>query len=125
MSTNLFDGPTLVGLFANTERTATANGTGVDVRDYVGKGIAILDAEAGGGTTPTLDVKLQDSADNSTFTDISGAAFAQLTDAADALEGIAIDFDELDRYVRAVVTITGSTPTFVCAVHFLGRKQRV
>ncbi len=102
---------------------ASANGSGIDIRDYVGDMKVILSSSAGGGTTPTLDVKLQDSADNSTFGDISGAAFTQVTDAADLTEAINIDADAVKRYVRVVETITGTSPTFDRAIVAVGVKK--
>jgi len=52
--------------------TADANGAGADLQGYQGVLKIVLDSGAGGGTTPTLDVKIQDSADNISFTDIIG-----------------------------------------------------
>lgn len=104
-------------LFAALARTATANGTGVDLKGYINPGgremKAFLDVGAVSGT-PTLDVKIQDSPDNSVFTDISGATFAQKT----AVGSEAIHFRTNQRYVRAVATIGGGTPslTFGCYV---------
>ena len=54
--------------------TATGNETGVDLQDYEGDITLVLDAEAGGSGV-TYAVKIQDSADNSTFADITDAAF--------------------------------------------------
>ena len=103
--------------------SASANRTGVDIRDYVGDIVVTLSSSAGGGITPTLDVKLQESDDNSTFTDITGAAFAQVTDAADSTESIVIDADATKRYIRAVDTVAGTSPTFDRAIVAHGVKQ--
>lgn len=103
--------------------TATGNGTGVDLLDYEGDMAFTLLSSAGGGTTPTLDVKLQDSPDNSTWADITGATFTQVTDAADAHERILVDLDAADRYVRAVKTVAGTTPTFDCGLTAIGFKK--
>lgn len=116
----------LVGfeLFPADSKTATANGTGVNVSDYTGVLRAILSSEAGTGTTPTLDVKIQDSADNSTFADLSPAkAFTQVTDAAAAFESIAIDTRAVRKFIRAVVTITGASAAFVFSVNVVGQKH--
>lgn len=122
MNKNIHDVVTLVNLLPTAARTATANGTGVDVRDYEGKGTVVLDSAAGTGTTPTLDVKLQDSDDNSTFADISGATFTQV--AADAArQNIALDFNNVKRYVRAVSTIGGTSPSFTYSLNLLGSKK--
>lgn len=104
-------------------RTSSANGAGVDLLDYLGKAKIILQSSAGGGTTPTLDVKIQESDDNSTFEDVAGATFAQVTDAADLTAAIGLQIDPRKRYVRAVATIDGTDPEFACGVVLIGRKQ--
>ena len=102
--------------------TTTVNGTGIDLQGYQGKVKAMLNFGAGGGTTPTLDVKIQDSADNSTFADVSGLTFTQVVDAA-SLQSMAIDTRSVRRYVRVVLTISGSSPTFDGSVTTVGQKQ--
>ena len=117
-------GVSVLSLFDPAAHTATVNGSAVDILDYEGHAAAILQSAAGTGTTPTLDVKLQDSADGSTdWQDVSGAAFTQVTDAAAAAEVIKFNASDVRRYVRAVATIGGSTPSFTCAVSFVGKKQ--
>lgn len=107
---------------AAAARTATVNGSGADLWGVAGRArevIAVLSSAAGTGTTPTLDVKLQESDDNSSFTDIAaaniagGAQFAQVTTVASFQERI---YRPQKRYVRAVATIGGTTPSFTCAV---------
>lgn len=114
----------VIEVVAPARKTASENGSAIDLRDYVGDVKVILSTSAGGGTTPTLDVKLQESdATGSGFTDISGAAFAQVTDAADSTEAIVISADSNKRYLRAVVTIDGTNPTFDMALVAVGLKQ--
>jgi hypothetical protein len=103
-------------------RTATANGSSVDVKDYVGGGKVVLHSAAGGGTSPTMDVKLQDSADDSTFADVSGKVFTQVVGAA-SLQSMEVDLDSLRRYIRLVVTIGGTSPTFTCDAALLAKKD--
>jgi len=122
---NAHDNFTIIEFLPAVRRTASANGGGVDMRDYVGKVKVILASSAGGGVDHTLDVKLQDSPDNSTFTDITGAAFTQITNAADLTEDLGINIDGAARYIRAVVTIAGTSPVFDCVVLGVGRKQTV
>jgi len=122
---NAHDNFTAIELLPAVRRTASANGGGVDMRDYVGKVKVILASSAGGGVDHTLDVKLQDSPDNSTFTDITGAVFTQITNAADLTEDLGINIDGAARYIRAVVTIAGTSPVFDCVVLGVGRKQTV
>lgn len=116
---------TVNALLAPASRTASANGTGVDLKNYVGRAKVILhSAAAAAGTSPTLDVKIQDSADNSSFADLDPAvAFSQVTNAA-SLQEVSLDLDKVRRYVRAVATIGGTdTPTFVSSAVLIGRKQ--
>ncbi len=100
-------------------RTATTNHTGVDRKNYGGRAKARLKSAAGTGTTPTLAVKLQDSPDNSTWTDITGATFTGLTDAAAGNEDINVDLDVAERYIRAVATIGGTNPSFTYGVDLI------
>ena len=62
---NLGTKTTLLSLSASDVVAAGANRTGVDLVDYEGDIMAILDAEAGGSGI-TYAVKTQDSADDST-----------------------------------------------------------
>lgn len=118
------NGTTQLELIPVAARAASANGSAVDVRDYTGKVAVILMSAAGTGTSPTQDVKLQDSADGSTgWADISGAAFTQLTDAASGTEAIGVQIDEVARYIRPVFTIGGTTPSFAAGVVLVGRKK--
>ena len=107
-------------------RNADANGTGFDLQgsnDAEGEAIVILDSEAGSGTSPTLDVKLQESSDNSTFTDISGKAFTQVTDSAASLQKLTINTNDTERYIRAVVDVGGTSHVFVCAASIVYSKK--
>lgn len=107
-------------------KTATFTSASVDLRDYDGVGSILLAcAAATAGTNPTLDVKVQDSADNSSFADVAGLTFTQVTN-ADSLQKLNIDTGNLRRYIQVVGTIGGtSTPTFTPSVVFLGRKKYV
>lgn len=105
----------------------TANGTGVDVRDFVGQIAVLLSAVNVAGTSPTLAVKLQSSADNSTFADIAGAVFTTVTEAgtkAPTLEKITVNVDAASRYLRVVKTVGGtSSPEFSLSCTAVGVKQ--
>ena len=119
---NLSQKLTLVGILAMQEVAAdqTSN-TGVDMRSYVGEAAFILSAKNTAGTTPTLDIKLQESdAPSSGFTDITGGAFTQVTDAntlAAVKYKLNINLDSTKRYVRAYVDIGGTdTPKFIVSL---------
>ena len=112
----------LLSLSANDVVAASANRTGVDLVDYEGDIMAILDAEAGGASI-TYAVKIQDSADNSSFADVSGLAFTT-TDANTALqETLKINSNEVRRYIRAVITVAGGTGAGAVSVTALGSKK--
>lgn len=111
-------------LFGGQRLTVTGNGTGVNVSDYNGVLKLVLSFGAGGGTSPTLDVKIQDSADDSTYADLSPAkAFTQVTDAAASFQTLGLDTRSVRKFIRAVATLTGTSPTFDGAVVAIGSKQ--
>ena len=103
--------------------TVNADGAGVDLQDYQGVLKVILNSGAGGGTTPTLDAKIQDSADNSAFADIPGKVFGQVTDAGMSIQILGIDTRTVKRYIRVALTIGGTSPTFGLAITAVGQKQ--
>ena len=103
--------------------TADTNGIDVDLQGYQGVLKVILNSGAGGGTTPTLDAKIQDSADNSVFADIPDKVFIQVTDAGMSIQVLGIDTRTVKRYIRVALAITGTSPTFGLAVTAVGQKQ--
>ena len=103
-------------------RTSTLTGTGIDVLEYEGVSLVLLNASAGTGTSPTLDVKLQHSDDDSTYEDVTSGAFSQVTDAAETagVKVMKLNVSYLKRYLRVVGTIAGTTPSFDFGVEFVG-----
>jgi len=99
--------------------TANTNGSSVDTQGYNSAAV-ILEVGAVSGTSPTLDVKIQESADASTWTDVSGATFTQVTAANNSqimrIEGLGTS---RKRYIRAVATVGGTSPSFTSAVEVL------
>lgn len=68
------------------------------------------------GTTQTLDVKVQDSTDNTTFTDLT--TFTQEATASEAAVP-APQFRKIEtpkRYIRAIGTLGGTAPNFVTKI---------
>ena len=113
-------------LLGADSRNASANGTGFDLEGSngaEGEAIVILDSEAGSGTSPTLDVKLQESDDNSSWSDISGATFTQVTDGGVGFQQITVNTNDIGRYIRAVGTLGGTSPVFVYAVSMTYAKK--
>ena len=107
-------------LLTAAARVASVDGTGVDLQQYVGTGNinlkAVMDVGTVTGTNPTWNVKIQESdSSGSDYTDITGAAFTQVT--ATGTGAVEIHFKTVKRYVRVSCTIGGtSTPTFPCAI---------
>lgn len=111
-------------LFPIAAVTASGNSSSMDLVDYSESLDLLLSVSAPvAGTNPTLDVKLQDSADNSTFADVSGAAFTQVTSAA-SVQRMTLNPDELKRYVRIVRTIGGTvSPQYLVKVTGIALKK--
>ena len=81
-----------------------------------------LDAEAGGSGV-TYAVKVRDSSDNSTFSDVSGAAFTTTSADTALVETLTVNTDEIKRYARVVITVAGGTGAGAVSVTALGRKK--
>ena len=113
---------TVLSFAPNDVVTADSNETGVDLQDYEGDITLILDAEAAGAST-TYAVKVQDSSDNSTFADVSGAAFTTTGANTALVESLVVNTDEIKRYARVVIDKTGSGAGGAVSVVGLGRKK--
>lgn len=113
---NAGDHLSVLNLIPVASISATANGTGVDLQPYHGQMAIVVDAKNSSGTLPTLDVKLQDSADNSSFADISPAvAITQVTTVA-SVQKLVVNVQSIRRYVRIVQTLGGTTPVYISSV---------
>lgn len=113
----------LLSFHPTAARTATGNGTGVDMQTYDGDVVLVLDSAAGTGTTPTLAITVEHSdVSGSGYTAISGAAFTTVTTTASQQE-LVISKDEAKRYVRVTYTLGGTTPSFTFSVNGLGVKK--
>jgi hypothetical protein len=92
---------------------------GIDMKGF-DDALIVLHIGTVGGTSPTLNVKMQESADNSTFADIEDdasadlATFVEVTDAtgqADTVFVGRIKCSNFRRYLRPLATIAGTSPT--------------
>ena len=97
---------TLVELRASAALTANVDGTGQLLYAYgLNKAVAIVTAKS--GTSPTLDIKIQECATlGGSYTDI--AAFAQIT----AVGSYELVFRAVQPYIRYSATVGGTTPSF-------------
>lgn len=95
-----------------TVATVTANGAAFELGDRDSLRLNLVVATVT-GTTPSMTVKLQTSADGSTnWTDVPNGAFAAVTAAGTTRLVVAA----LDRFVRPVETLTGTTPSFTFSI---------
>lgn len=104
---------------ASCANTAAATGTGVDLKDYEGP---VLIVQNHGTSTGTLDGKIQDSADNSSFADVAGATFTQSTTTAD-IQSLVVQSKQVRRYIKYVGTVV--TGPQVVGVSMSGVKKSV
>lgn len=117
---HLYDNVKGVASIVPAVYTADQNGTGVDTRGYEN---AVLLVNAGNIDTANADetyvVELEESDDNSTFTDV---ATISVTITADNQVGVA-RIPNLNttrkRYLRAVLNVGGTTPSFPGGAVFL------
>jgi len=100
-----------------------AAGSAVDMAGGTVWGNAVLSIGAVSGTSPTLDAKLQSNTTSSggTWTDITGAAFAQKT-TSNQQETINFALPAGQKYVRMTGTTGGTSPSF--AAHCLLAAQK-
>ena len=95
-------------LYALTNTSATANTTAVDFgasSSFGGQAHIHCTADS----SANISVKIQSSADNVSFADVSGFAFTDLTGATS--ERIATT-NTVNRYVRLAITVTSGSATF-------------
>lgn len=114
----------IVELFAAARKSSSATGSDVDLKGYINPGgrqmKAFLSVTGVSGTSPTLDVKIQEADATSTYTDITSASFTQLTTTGSQ----EIHFRTNKRYVRAIATLAGTSPVFDAATLLLVEKRQ-
>ncbi len=109
---------------APAARTASANGTGVDLAGF---DAAVVVVETGAITDGTHTIQVEESTDNSTFTAVADADL-QGTEpaigAADDNKVYEIGYMGTKRYVRVAVTVAGATTGGVYAAHVARGRAR-
>lgn len=78
--------------------------------------IAFLNVTAASGTSPTLDITIQDSPDGTVWTNHPSGAFTQTT----ATGVKRLEIPRVGNHVRAVVTVGGTTPSFTFSLQLVG-----
>lgn len=114
-------GVSVIALAVAASITATGNGAAVNVGDY--QGIALLVLNAGATNAGTDTVKLQHSEDGSTgWVDVPGGAFAAVGTSG-SQQSLMFNSDRLLKFVRVVDTLAGGATSVVRSVELVGRKQ--
>lgn len=99
---------------ASAARTTSGNGSSIETGDRIEVRGLVLDVTAASGTSPTLNVNVQTSDDNTTWRTL--ASFGQKT----GVSNEHISVGGLDRYLRFSWVIAGTTPSFTFTVGVLG-----
>jgi hypothetical protein len=103
-------------LLATTTITGTGDQTGVDLAGYEGDVQIILSGTAAGADA-SLTFRIEESADNSTFTAATGGGFTAIGNAA-AKQVITLNSNDLKRYIR--LSCTAETGTASSSVTCFG-----
>ncbi len=108
-------------LLATTTITGTGDQTGVDLKDYDGDIQVILSGTAA-GVGADLTFRLEESADDVTYTAVTGGGFTAIGNTA-AKQVKTLNRDELKRYVRLSCTAeTGTASSSVTCFGFGVKK---
>lgn len=106
----------------NATKTETENGATVTLQDNIEGMIFVADFASVGGTTPTFDLKIQHSHDATLWFDLT--SFTQATADTSELKEIAVTAGVM-KYIRYVLTVTGTTPTADITLNAVYNKLRV
>jgi hypothetical protein len=93
----------------------TTNSNKINAGGY-GTAKAFLNITAASGTSPTLDIKFQDSYDGTNWVDVASGAFAQKT----AANYSSLVLTNVGPYLRAVQTRGGTSPSFTYDLYVAG-----
>lgn len=99
----------------------TLEGVSVDLLEADGPCLAIQVVGSVSGTSPSMTGKIQESDDNSTWTDIANAVFTAVT-ASNNLQ--VIRFQRTRRYVRHYATVSGTSPVLLVSV-MIGQQRKL
>ena len=118
---NFAGNATVVNLLSpvSAANTAAATSTGIDLIDYDSP---VVVTQHKGLGTGTLDGKIQDSDNNSSFADVSGLAFTQETTAV-GVQKLVVNPKSVRRYIRYLGTIV--TGPQIVGVTVAGVKKSV
>lgn len=109
---------------------ANGNGSVLDLQTYKGPVTFVCAVGQSTHGVGTLNVaNIEDSADNSTFTAVTGGAFTAVVNTANAsnvgIQTKTFDVRDLDRYVRVPIQVSGTNANIPISIHAIGQKERV
>ena len=111
---------------APAAHTSTPSNTGRDMQDTGPSFEAVMTLGAGSGTSPTLDITFDESdTATGTYTAISGGAatvFGQKTASHANTDVVKVITGRTKRFVKAIWTIGGTTPSFTGGMVLLAKK---
>lgn len=112
--------------FVPAARAATANGTGIDCKEY--EGPITLHGQFGAWTDGTYLLSAEESVDNSVWTTLTPyeGSFTAVSSAGTASTTQTAQAKRTKRYVRLVITETSAGSTgVVCSGAVIGRKKNI
>lgn len=111
-------------LFATSTGVTTSahlQGASVDTTPIVSNNVsAILVVGNVAGTSPTMDAKMQESTDGTTWTDVASGAFTQVTQSTNVQT---LPIQPTKRYLRSTGTVGGTTPVLETTILVVGPRQ--
>ncbi len=102
--------------------TVTAS-TAIDLVDYEGDIAVVLCAEAGGASITYLGKLTESDTSGGTYTDVTGGAFTVTAANTASVQKIAVNSDNMKRFIKAVVTVAGGTGAGAVTIVGLGSKK--
>lgn len=111
-------------LSSAVSRTSSYNGSWAAKPQAEGQALVLLVIGTVTGTSPTLDLKLQDADDSSgtNSADVSFGGFPQVTVGTTTYQMV-VDVKKLRPYLRVVGTIGGTTPNITAGVFLIARPK--
>lgn len=85
--------------------TASSSGTGIDCLGY---GVALLTVAGTASGGSTIDVSIQESTDNATWTNVASSNITQLVPNTVGVSTLSINLSKRSRYLRAVYVGVGN-----------------
>jgi hypothetical protein len=114
----------VLNFLPNDVVTATVTATtAIDLVDYEGDIAVILCAEAGGASITYLGKLTESDTSGGTYTDVTGGAFTVTAANTASVQKIAVNSDNMKRFIKAVVTVAGGTGAGAVTIVGLGSKK--